>query len=88
MSSPEEPSFQERNKTLIRSFIEEIFNKHNLSSIERYFGNIKGYWYRFADSRFNLLTLSLYLQFEIQFPLIDKHMVVERPVSSHYINST
>jgi predicted ester cyclase len=31
-------SQEERNKTLIRSYIEEIFNKHNLSSIERYFG--------------------------------------------------
>ena len=35
--SPEE-SLEERNKTLIRSFIEEIFNKHNLSSIEKYAG--------------------------------------------------
>jgi predicted SnoaL-like aldol condensation-catalyzing enzyme len=39
MSSTEETSLEERNKTLIRSFIEEIFNKHNLSSIEKYFGN-------------------------------------------------
>jgi steroid delta-isomerase-like uncharacterized protein len=30
---------EERNKTIIRSFIEEIFNEHNLSSIEKYFGN-------------------------------------------------
>jgi predicted SnoaL-like aldol condensation-catalyzing enzyme len=29
---------EERNKTLIRSYIDEIFNKHKLSSIERYFG--------------------------------------------------
>ena len=28
----------ERNKTIIRSYIDEIFNKHKLSSIERYFG--------------------------------------------------
>jgi steroid delta-isomerase-like uncharacterized protein len=35
-----EETFQEgRNKTIIRSFIEEIFNEHNLSSIEKYFGN-------------------------------------------------
>ena len=38
MPSPEGTSLEERNKTLIRSFIEEIFNEHNLSSIERYFG--------------------------------------------------
>lgn len=38
MSSPESTSLEERNKTLIRSFIEEIFNEHNLSSIEKYFG--------------------------------------------------
>ena len=38
MSSPEATSLEERNKTLIRSFIEEIFNEHNLSSIEKYFG--------------------------------------------------
>ena len=31
-------SKEERNKTLIRSFIQEIFNEHNLSSIEKYFG--------------------------------------------------
>jgi hypothetical protein len=34
----EDSSPKERNKTLIRSFIEEIFNEHNLSSIEKYFG--------------------------------------------------
>jgi predicted SnoaL-like aldol condensation-catalyzing enzyme len=28
----------ERNKTLIRSFIDEIFNEHNLLSVEKYFG--------------------------------------------------
>ena len=38
MSSSEATSLEERNKTLIRSFIEEIFNNHNLSSIEKYFG--------------------------------------------------
>src|SRR5919106_912209 len=38
MSSTEESSLEERNKTLIRSFIEEIFNQHNLSSMEKYFG--------------------------------------------------
>jgi predicted ester cyclase len=32
------PSLEEGNKTLIRSFIQEIFNEHNLSSIEKYFG--------------------------------------------------
>lgn len=35
---PESTSIEERNKILIRSFIEEIFNEHNLSSIEKYFG--------------------------------------------------
>ena len=29
---------EERNKTIIRSFIDDIFNGHNLSSIEKYFG--------------------------------------------------
>jgi predicted ester cyclase len=38
MVSTEETSLEERNKTLIRSFIEEIFNQHNLSSMEKYFG--------------------------------------------------
>jgi predicted ester cyclase len=38
MSSPQVIPLQDRNKTLIRSYIDEIFNKHNLSSIERYFG--------------------------------------------------
>jgi steroid delta-isomerase-like uncharacterized protein len=31
-------SYEERNKIIVRSFIEEIFNKHNLSSVEKYFG--------------------------------------------------
>jgi steroid delta-isomerase-like uncharacterized protein len=39
MSSHDATSLEERNKTLIRSFIQEIFNEHNLSSIENYFGN-------------------------------------------------
>ena len=38
MPLTEENSLEERNKTLIRSFIEDIFNEHNLSSIEKYFG--------------------------------------------------
>jgi predicted ester cyclase len=38
MSRTKETSQEERNKTIIRSFIEEIFNEHNLSSVERYFG--------------------------------------------------
>lgn len=38
MPLTEENSLEERNKTIIRSFIEEIFNEHNLSSIEKYFG--------------------------------------------------
>jgi steroid delta-isomerase-like uncharacterized protein len=38
MSSPEAISLVERNKILIKSFIEEIFNRHNLSSIDKYFG--------------------------------------------------
>jgi predicted ester cyclase len=39
MSSHDATSLEERNKTLVRSFINEIFNEHNLSSIEKYFGN-------------------------------------------------
>jgi predicted ester cyclase len=38
MPSTEEDSQENRNKTLIRSFIQEIFNEHNLSSIKTYFG--------------------------------------------------
>jgi hypothetical protein len=38
MPSTEGDSLEERNKTVIRSFIQEIFNEHNLSSIEKYFG--------------------------------------------------
>ena len=38
MPRKEETFQEERNKTIIRSFIEEIFNEHNLSSIEKYFG--------------------------------------------------
>ena len=42
MPSPGGTSLEVRNKTLIRSFIEEIFNEHNLSSIEKYFWAGKG----------------------------------------------
>jgi hypothetical protein len=38
MFRTEDTSQEERNKTLIRSFADEIFNEHNLSSIEKYFG--------------------------------------------------
>ncbi len=38
MPRTEETFQEERNKTIIRSFIEEIFNEHNLLSIEKYFG--------------------------------------------------
>jgi steroid delta-isomerase-like uncharacterized protein len=38
MPDSEATSLEERNKAFIRSFIEEIFNKHNLSSVEKFFG--------------------------------------------------
>jgi predicted ester cyclase len=38
MPDSEETSLEERNKAFIKSFIEEIFNEHNLSSVEKYFG--------------------------------------------------
>jgi predicted ester cyclase len=38
MPSTKGNSNEERNKTIIRSFIYEIFNGHNLLSIEKYFG--------------------------------------------------
>jgi predicted ester cyclase len=37
MSSTKKDSSGEENKNFMRSYIDEIFNKHNLSSIERYF---------------------------------------------------
>jgi predicted SnoaL-like aldol condensation-catalyzing enzyme len=39
MPSTEGSLQEERNKSIIRSFIEEIFNDHNLSFVEKYFGN-------------------------------------------------
>ncbi len=38
MFRTEETSQEERNKTIIRSFIKEVFNEHNLLSIDKYFG--------------------------------------------------
>lgn len=38
ISIAEKKSQQGQNKSLIRSANEEIFNEHNLSSIEKYFG--------------------------------------------------
>jgi predicted ester cyclase len=38
MPSTDENSLEERNKTIIRSFIDEIFNEHDLKSIDKYFG--------------------------------------------------
>jgi len=43
MSLPEKNSSQEkRNKTLVESFVEEIFNKHNLSATENYLNPVAG----------------------------------------------
>lgn len=43
MSLSEKNNLQEkRNKTLVESFVEEIFNKHNLSAIEKYLNPIAG----------------------------------------------
>lgn len=39
MPSTEGSLQEERNKSIIRSFIEEIFNDHNLSFVEKYFGS-------------------------------------------------
>jgi predicted ester cyclase len=38
MSSSKGNFQEEKNKNFITSYIDEIFNKHNLSSIQRYFG--------------------------------------------------
>jgi hypothetical protein len=43
MSLPEKNSSQEKmNKTLIESFVEDIFNKHNLSATENYLNPVAG----------------------------------------------
>lgn len=43
MSLPEKNNSQEkRNKELVESFVEEIFNKHNLSMIEKYLNPAAG----------------------------------------------
>ena len=43
MSLPQKNSSQEKkNKTLVESFVEEIFNKHNLSAIENYLNPVAG----------------------------------------------
>jgi predicted SnoaL-like aldol condensation-catalyzing enzyme len=39
MSSTERISQEEGSKALMRSFIQEIFNELELSTIEKYFGN-------------------------------------------------
>jgi hypothetical protein len=38
MSSMNGNPQEEKNKNIIKSYIDEIFNKHNLSLIKRYFG--------------------------------------------------
>jgi predicted SnoaL-like aldol condensation-catalyzing enzyme len=43
MSLPEKNNSQEkRNKELVESFVEEIFNNHNLSMIEKYLSPAAG----------------------------------------------
>jgi predicted ester cyclase len=43
MSLPEKNSSQEKkNKALVESFVEEVFNKHNLSAIENYLNPVAG----------------------------------------------
>ena len=39
MPLPEEKSQEEKNKIIMGSFINEIFNNHDLSSLEKNFGN-------------------------------------------------
>src|SRR5919199_2846864 len=36
LSTKKDFSQEERNKTLVKSFVEEVFNKHNLSATEKY----------------------------------------------------
>lgn len=36
-SSPQSESMEENNKTLVTSFIEEVFNEHNMSAVDKYY---------------------------------------------------
>jgi hypothetical protein len=36
-SSPQSESMEENNKALVTSFIEEVFNQHNLSAVDKYY---------------------------------------------------
>lgn len=69
---------RQKNKSLVRSFIEEIFNKHNLSSIENYLG--EGATYDSPYSGNDIHGFKQYLvQFFMAFP--DWHATIEHMVA-------
>jgi predicted ester cyclase len=90
VSSPEATSLEERNKTLIRSFIEEIFNDHNLSSIEKYFGkeSVEGSpQARKSGEGFRQFLTDLFEAFPDMHTTIE-HMVAENSLVVAFLNGS
>jgi predicted ester cyclase len=78
----EKKSQQDQNKSLIRTFIDEIFNKHNLSSIEKFIGkgSIKGIPYA-SNSNDNEGFEQFVADFFKAFP--DWHTTIEHIVAEN-----
>ena len=78
MSLSEKNNSQDnRNKVLVESFIEEIFNKHNLSAIEKYLGpdtgNRNGGFKQFLSTFFNAFSD---MHTTIEHIIAEKNLVV------------
>lgn len=89
MSSPDATSIEERNKIIIRSFIDEIFNKHNLSSIEKYFGNetLEGSPQAGKEEGFKLMLTEFFKAFPDWRATIE-HIVAENNIVMIFLNGT
>jgi predicted ester cyclase len=88
MPSTEEDSKEDRNKTLIRSFTQEIFIEHNLSSIEKYFGNetVEGSPQAGkSDERFKLMLTEFFKAFPDWRANIE-HIVAENNLVMIFLN--
>ena len=73
-----EKKSREKNKSLVKSFIEEIFNEHNLSSFENYFGEGATYDSPYSGNCVHEFKQSL-VQFFTTFP--DWHTTIEHMVA-------
>ena len=80
---------EERNKTIIRSFIYEIFNGHNLLSIEKYFGegSVEGSPQADEGEGFKEFLTDFFIAFPDWRANIE-HMIAEENIVVVFLNGT